>query len=209
MKVMHNSERRNLTKRALFFLFKKIGWASIRKKVWDEEFSDGVWNYLEPNPSQVADKLNYYMEKYCNGGNILELGCGFGKTGLEIDPDKYTHYKGVDISMVAITKAIEFSSADTNRHGKNSFVIGDISAYVPETKYNIILFRESIYYLNKFAIQKMLNKYKGYLKDDGVIIVRIHDSHKYKSIIRLIINTYNIQDKFESDTSRMIILVFR
>jgi SAM-dependent methyltransferase len=199
----------NLLKRSLFFVLKRIGWSSAKKKVWDAEFSDGAWTYLDPTPGQVVDEVYDYLKKYTNGGNILELGCGSGKTGLEMDVKDYEHYRGIDISEVSIMKAKELLAGHNDRHGKNSFVVEDICAYVPETQYNVILFRESLQYLNRFAIRKALNNCRKYLKENGVIIARICDRQRYQRIIRYILRAFIVLDKYESISTQMIIIVFR
>jgi SAM-dependent methyltransferase len=132
------------------------------------------------------DTIYDFLEKYLAGGDILDLGCGTGRTGLELDIKKYQYYVGVDISEVAINQArIECRE----NPDKNS--------------------RESLYYINQFLIPKILEKYRKYLSESGVMIVRISDRRRYKNIIRNIELKYKVIEKKLSANSGMIIIVFR
>jgi SAM-dependent methyltransferase len=185
-------------------ILKKWGNPSLKKAIWDAEFSSGQWDYLEHT---ADDPIYHYLEKYSNCGSILDLGCGSSNTGNELDASKYAVYAGVDISESAIQKA-SARSINNERKEKNDYFCADIAAYVPRMRYDVILFRESIFYIPKGRIKGVLDRYSNYLKDSGVFIVRMCDRNKYKSIVRLIEKTYQVLDRSSlSDTN--IILVFR
>jgi SAM-dependent methyltransferase len=185
-------------------IIKKWGNSSTRKAIWDEEFSSGQWDFLE---NTTDDEIYHYLEKYSNNGSILDLGCGSGNTGNEMDVSRYDRYTGVDISEHANQRALE-RSVNNRRGEKNEYVCADISQYTPEGKYNIILFRESIFYIPKFRIRNVLDRYSSYLKESGVFIVRMTDRKKYASIVRLIERNYQVVDSSPTDDAD-IILVFR
>jgi 2-polyprenyl-6-hydroxyphenyl methylase/3-demethylubiquinone-9 3-methyltransferase len=153
------------------------------------------------------DAIYAYLEKNSNNGSILDLGCGSGNTGNELDVLKYGSYTGVDISESAIQKALDRSKKNC-REEKNEYVCGDISLYAPKKKYNIILFRESIFYIPRFKIKRVLTRYSDYLTENGVFIVRMCDKKKYKSIVRLIEKDYHIVDRSPVGDAN-IILVFK
>jgi SAM-dependent methyltransferase len=155
------------------------------------------------------DTIYDFLEKYLAGGDILDLGCGTGRTGLELDIKKYQYYVGVDISEVAINQARIECRENPDKNSRNYFVISDISKYMPDRKYDVILFRESLYYINQFLIPKILEKYRKYLSESGVMIVRISDRRRYKNIIRNIELKYKVIEKKLSANSGMIIIVFR
>ena len=164
---------------------KRWGNTSIQKTIWDQEFVNGQWDYLDHTQN---DSIYHFLQKYSNNGSILDLGCGSGNTGNEMDISKYDNYTGVDISESAIERALTRSRIN-GRQDKNEYVCDDISKYEPRKRYDIILFRESIYYLPKFKIKRVLNRYDDYLKETGVFIVRMCDQKRYRSIVRLIKNT--------------------
>lgn len=140
--------------------------------LWNREFSEGRWNFIEKTPGDV---VYAYVEKYCRHGSILDLGCGSGNTGCELDRDSYEDYVGVDISDVAVQKA-KRRSKRSGRWQKNSYFQGDIAAFRPKKQVDVILFRESIYYIPRSRISAVLERYAGYLKAGGVEIVRWHEA---------------------------------
>src|ERR1700751_2816376 len=83
-------------------IIKRWGIAASKRLIWDTEFASGQWNYLEHTEGDV---IYAYLEKYSERGNILDLGCGSGNTGNELDYGSYESYTGTDVSAVAIRKA--------------------------------------------------------------------------------------------------------
>lgn len=75
-------------------ILKKWGNSSTMKAIWDDELSSGEWDFLE---NSADDEIYHYLEKYSNNGSVLDLGCGSGNTGNEMDISKYRSYRGVDI----------------------------------------------------------------------------------------------------------------
>jgi len=167
----------NKIKRAIRAIIKRWGTVASKRRVWDTEFASGQWNFIE---HAKGDPIYTYLEKYSERGNILDLGCGSGKTGNELDDGSYESYTGADVSEVAIRKA-ELSSRKNRREAKNEYVCCDIESFVPSTAYNVILFRESIYYIPVTKIKAVLDRYAGYLKPNGVFVVRMSGTREYHS----------------------------
>src|SRR5215813_5144182 len=71
----------------------------LKRKVWNHEYAGGRWAGLE---SMAGDCLYRHVEEHARGGDILDLGCGPGATGNELDEASYRTYTGVDISDVAV-----------------------------------------------------------------------------------------------------------
>jgi 2-polyprenyl-6-hydroxyphenyl methylase/3-demethylubiquinone-9 3-methyltransferase len=149
-----------------------------------------------------------YVEKYARNGDILDLGCGSGNTGSELNQSAYQSYIGVDISDVAIEKAM-WRSERAGRDRKNRYVHADIVNYSPEGRYDVILFRESLYYVPRGTILKMLRRYREHLKEGGVIIVRLYDRDRYNAIHRLLRKSFGVLEEFVHEDSRTVVLVFR
>lgn len=204
--------------RGLSLLFRKIHnvsrkiiqlWApkSIKGAVWDREFRRGRWDHLDHTEKDI---IYSYIEKYCDNGNILDLGCGSGNTSNEINIEGYGRYTGIDISNVAIEKAIS-RSKQNNRSHKNEFCVADISAYIPIETYDLILFRECLFYFPKSKIKSILDKYKKNLSSKGVFVVRFAAIEKYAYIQTIIENSYEIIEKclHEHDDGKTIVMVFR
>ena len=181
------------------------GTVAMRKKLWNKEFRAGRWSCLEWTP---VDCVYHYVEKYCNNGDILDLGCGSGNTGNELDINKYTKYTGVDISDIALKKAEE-RSQQNNRSRHNSWLQAEMTSYKPKAQYDVILFRESLFYVRSGQVNKVLVRLKESLKDRGVFIVRIYDRDSYATIVSVIRNNFQIVEEYLPTDSRTIVVVFR
>jgi 2-polyprenyl-3-methyl-5-hydroxy-6-metoxy-1,4-benzoquinol methylase len=197
---MWNRIKRAVTSR----IIKRWGPADWKGRVWDAEFSSGQWDYLELTN---GDPVYAYVEKYLKGGSILDLGCGSGNTGNELSYAKYERYTGTDLSDVAIRKAKARTKANA-REAKNEYVCCNMESYVPTQSYDVILFRESIFYIPLNKIQAVLDRYKLYLKAEGVFIVRLCDRDKYLPIVDLISRHYFVRERHSVQEASDIVIVF-
>jgi len=195
----------NKIRNVLRGILQGFGTHRIKRKLWDAEFSTGRWDHLE---STVGDIVYEYVEKYCRNGSILDLGCGSGNTGNEIDISKYQHYSGVDISDVAVQKA-GLRSKSNQRGEKNQYFQSDIISYMPSQNYDVILFRESICYVPRHRVQATLERYSHYLKEGGVFIVRLYDGTAYAEVVDQIERNHKVCEKYYPTPSGTIVLVFR
>lgn len=145
------------------------GPSSIKKRLWDKEFASTKWDFIDHTE---GDCVYENLEKYAHNGTILDLGCGPGNTANELAISAYQRYVGVDISEEALMKARKRTERE-GRTGKNTFVQGDFVNYEPIEKFDVILFRESMYHVPMGKIKDTLNRLSIYLKDGGVFIVRM------------------------------------
>jgi SAM-dependent methyltransferase len=190
------------------------GPSSMKKRLWDKEFSGTKWDFLE---NTASDCVYPYLEKYANKGNILDLGCGPGNTANELSASVYRKYVGVDISEAALAKAVE-RSRKNGRAEKNSFINSDFLNYHPSQQFDIILFRESMYHIPYGQVLPILKKFSGNLKSAGVFIVRLYAGDHRPGVIKprvtakldLIKREYNIIESKQFDMPALPnVLVFR
>jgi SAM-dependent methyltransferase len=181
------------------------GTSRIKQKLWNKEFAEGRWDFIENTANDIVYR---FVEKYSRNGSILDLGCGSGNTGCELNENSYQEYTGLDISDVAVEKA-KCRSESYQRGKKNRYAQSDISAYIPVTRFDVILFRESIYYIPRGRIKATLERYSRYLKEGGVLIVRCHDPSVAKDLLRLIDRGFGIVEQHSSDPSGPVVLIFR
>ncbi len=177
----------------------------IKSYLWDYEFSRGRWDCLEATPGDVVYP---FVERYSNQGSILDLGCGSGSTGNELAVSAYRDYTGIDVSSVAIEKA-KIRTKENQRTDKNSYFQSGILSYTPTRHFNVILFRESIYYIPRAKIKPMLDFYSGYLEAHGVFIVRMIGGSEYGEIVHTISTSFAVVEKYVSDEPQALVLVFR
>lgn len=181
------------------------GTASIKQAIWNKEFAEGRWDHLADTP---GDCVYEYVEKYAQKADILDLGCGSGNTGNELDGTAYRSYTGVDISDVAIHSAVRRIEL-TGRISKNRYVQNDILTYIPQGTYRVILFRESLNYVPRANIVKMLERYRRYLDQEGVFVVRLYDRVKYREIHEVIRTNFRVLEEFTPQDMDVVIIVFR
>jgi SAM-dependent methyltransferase len=167
----------NIAERTANFVvafLKSYGPSSLKKYFWDKEFSGTKWDFIDYTE---GDCVYECLEKYAKNGNILDLGCGPGNTANEMAASVYQSYVGVDISEAALAKARK-RTIENGRVNKNSFVIEDFVDYEPIEKFDIILFRESMYHVPMGKIKGTLDRLSNYLKPGGVFVVRMYTADK-------------------------------
>jgi len=143
---------------------------SVKKLFWDKEFASSKWDFID---NTVGDCVYGFLEKYANGGDILDLGCGPGNTANELAESSYRTYTGVDISDAALSKAIK-RTKENGREQKNSFTQSDFLGYTPAQNFDVILFRESLYHVPYGRVRPILDKFSKNLNNGGVFIVRLY-----------------------------------
>jgi SAM-dependent methyltransferase len=188
--------------------------SSIKKLFWDRNFSGGKWDFID---NTVGDCVYPHLEKYAQNGDILDLGCGPGNTANELASGVYRSYVGVDISEIALAKAIK-RTKENGREEKNSFAQGDFLGYTPSQEFDVILFRESLYHVPYGQVLAILGKYSKHLRKGGVFIVRLgtgnsNTGKKKKRVIRkvnLIKREFDVLESPEYNTYGLpTVLVFR
>src|SRR5271170_2987786 len=179
------------------------GPASIKKLLWDRDFSGGKWDFID---NTVGDCIYPHLEKYAQGGDILDLGCGPGNTANELASGVYRSYIGVDISEVALEKALK-RTRENGRADKNGFVRSDFLGYAPTQEFDVILFRESMYHVPYGQVLPILEKYSKHLKKNGVFIVRLYAAdiptgkikHRVTRKLNLIKREFDIMESCQYD----------
>ena len=187
-------------------LLQAHGTEGVKKLLWNSEFAQGRWNGLDSSP---GDCVYPFVETYAHGGSILDLGCGPGSTGNELSMASYADYTGVDISDVAIDKAAK-RGAREGRTTKNRYFQADICTYIPDRNFNVILFRDSIYYVPYNRITALLERYAAYLTADGVFVVRLFSaSGKYQDIINIFCSACDVVERYTCGITAATVLVGR
>jgi 2-polyprenyl-3-methyl-5-hydroxy-6-metoxy-1,4-benzoquinol methylase len=185
--------------------------SSIKKVFWDREFSRGNWDFLDDTR---GDCIYRHLERHAGNGCILDLGCGPGNTANELASTAYRKYVGLDISEAALEKARRRTEAN-GRSEKNSFVQGDFLSYTPTQQFDVILFRESLYHVPMGKIKSVLARYAKFLRDGGVLMVRLATfvdgkrKRRPTAMIGIVESEFDVVEKAEYGKSGATIVVVR
>jgi trans-aconitate methyltransferase len=115
----------------------------------------------------------------------------------------------VDISGVAIEKARRRTEENRRAH-QNRYVQSDIVSYVPTQDFDVILFRDSIYYVSRLQIAAMLHRYRRHLSPGGVFVVRMSNgTEKYSPIAHMIEHNFDVVEQHVAEQSKTLVVVFR
>jgi SAM-dependent methyltransferase len=183
----------------------------IKKTIWDIEYSNGKWNF---NDDTADDCLYPYLEDYAKKGSILDLGCGSGNTANELSSSAYASYVGVDISETALEKARR-RSEENGHEQKTRFLRGDFLKYEPQQRFDVILFRESLYHVPMGSVTATLDRYARYLEEGGVFIVRIatiengKDKSRPRAMLREIERGFEVLKQGRYGPQGATVVVFR
>jgi SAM-dependent methyltransferase len=187
-------------------LVQRFGTKKIKRHLWNREYRQGRWKCLENMPD---DFVYAHVEKHAKNGDILDLGCGPGEVGSRLAVAAYRSYTGIDISFLAILKARQ-RVVETGRGGKAAFIQCDIRSYVPNAKYAVILFGDSIYYFSHRAVATLLARYSECLTPEGIFVVRTWTATKRaRAIIRNIEQNFEVLEKCLYYESRIVVIAFK
>jgi 2-polyprenyl-3-methyl-5-hydroxy-6-metoxy-1,4-benzoquinol methylase len=187
------------------------GSEAAKKKIWDKEYHENKWHFADDTR---GDCVYAALERHSRGGRILDLGCGSGNTCTELADSAYSSYLGVDISDEALAKAAKRSEA-AGRAGKNRFAQSDFFNFDTSEKFDVILFRESMYHVPLEKIKPVLDKFSAYLADDGVFIVRLFIMRDGKvkfrphKMIDIIAGNFPVIEKNQYGNAGATVIVFR
>ena len=190
-------------------LLKSYGPSNIKKRLWDEEFGSGKWNFIDDTR---GDCVYPFIEQHARNGDILDLGCGPGNTANEMDSNAYRTYVGVDISELALEKGRQ-RSASGGRGEKNVFELGDFLSYVPSQHFDVILFRESMYHVPLGKIKTLLDRYAHYLRPGGAFVVRMNATGgklgRPKAMVDVMASEFDVLERKEHGPGGPTVIVFR
>jgi SAM-dependent methyltransferase len=169
------------------------GTPALKRKQWNREFRRGRWDCLE---NTEGDPLYPILERHSKNKRILDLGSGSGSTASE--SAGYAYYLGLDISDAASMKATDRVK---EKRRPAQFETADIFTYVPNQQFDVILLRDSIYYIPDGKIIPMLQRYTGFLAPGGVFIVRMFS---YRPILETITKEFHVVEKY-SDSATILV----
>lgn len=189
-------------------VIKRIGPQSMKQLVWDAEARRG--GNIHAVDASYRSTICALIEKYSAGGHILDLGCSDGHVAIGLNDRAFASYSGVDISEIAIGEALKKRAAlSAARAGKLHFHVGEIGSFPPATRLNVVLFKDSLYYLTRKAINDALRHYQQWLDPEGVFVVQMDNIKRHGWIRDLIRQQFTIVEDIESVEEDWMAVVFR
>lgn len=180
---------------------------AARRRLWNAEFKSGHWDFLDD--SAHTDCIYGVIGARSRHGSVLDLGCGSGSTAQYFAAQGGHTYLGVDVSDVAVARAIQRCDGLSQR-GTFSFCQGDIEIFKPSQNFDLILFRDSIYYIQPARIVPTIKRYMSNLTDDGVMIIRIAGANeRYSALVALIKSTLSPSECLDFHDPPATVLVLR
>jgi len=186
--------------KGVHYLVTRFGPAPLRKIAFDEVYRSGRWDALDRKSS--AD-LVQAVQTHARGGRILDLGCGTGLLATSVPAGAYSEYLGVDVSA----EALERAQAKANE--KVHFALADIEKYRPPHAFDLIVFQESLMYVNPLSRQQVLQSYREHLAADGRFLVTVVQSARFAAMLNMIRERFRIiEDRTLENSRHWRLLVF-
>lgn len=164
----------------------------VSREVWESEYFNDHWKFMKdldelPRYSIIAGYFRYFK----SGGSLLDVGCGEGILQEKLGPCYYSKYVGIDVSEAAIDQAA------LRNDDKTVFVCDNALNYTSTERFDAIVFNEILYYFDEPL--QVLEKYKQYLKDDGIIITSLYlNSERATSIWKRLKTIYFSLDEVKA-----------
>lgn len=187
--------------KGIHYLVTRFGTAPLRQAAFDGVYESGRWDALDRKAS--ADLLAA-VRTHARGGSILDLGCGTGLLASSLPAGSFRRYLGVDVSTEALARAQEKASDCV------AFALGDIEKFDQEDKYDLIVFQESLMYVNPLSRRHILQKYASWLAPEGRFLVTVVQSARFASMLNMIREHYRIiEDRTLENSRHWQLLVFQ
>lgn len=187
--------------RGVRYVITRFGNESMRRAAFDELYRNGSWASLD---HEISPDLLDSVKRHAGGGRILDLGCGTGLLAEKLGGDAYAEYIGVDVSREALARANQKSLVHSQ------FIEGDVEGFNPEGEFDLIVFQESLYYVNPMSRLQVLQKYSTSLSPEGRFLVTVVQSDRFASMISLIRERFNVlEDRTLEGSANWRMLVFR
>ena len=149
----------------------------------------GKWAHLErlnelPRYSAIVGYLRHLKPNPA----ILDVGCGEGLLFHRYRPYGYSRYVGLDLSVTVYRHLLETQDENT------AFVCADADRYVPEERFDAIVFNETLYYFRSPV--DVVDRYMYALNPDGVVIISTYlASHRARAILQALKAKYMLLDE--------------
>jgi SAM-dependent methyltransferase len=158
-----------------------------RRRRWNRQYAAGDWAWLA-RPGELArySILAGYALELKPGGKVLDVGCGEGLLRDRLHPRAFTHYVGIDFEE-------PIRRAGGRVDEQTRFFAADMNFFVPDLRFDTIVFNESLYLFRDVA--EGIMRYETFLAPNGVFLVSMHGGEKTQQIWSLLAQRYPAIDE--------------
>lgn len=171
----------------------------LNRAAWDLEFRAGVWD-RGPRSSELV-RLACEL---CNGGRLVEFGCGEGTLPIALPAHAFSDYLGYDVSAVAIRRARDRIAAAGVARVR--FEQEDMARWNGDSGVSLIVAEEVLYYLDPRQRAAFLARCRVSLTSDGSLLVVVHDASKHAATIDSCRSTCDVKRRLEVDHRTYLVL---
>jgi len=137
---------------------------------WETEYRAGRWAYLKG--LQEAGRygiVTAYLRHAMRPGALLDVGCGEAILAGYLDRAQVTRYVGVDVAQAAL----DLARLD---RAWGTLACCALEDYAPAAgeRFSAIVFNEVLFFTDRPAA--MLERYRGWLEPDGIVIVSMYQT---------------------------------
>ena len=151
-------------------------------KSYQDYYSDDSWtqSYQDGYDLDVDNQDGRYgvllalLERYASDGPVLDAGCGDGVLASRIRRASDVSLVGIDYAESAI------QIADTRNLENCKFQTSDFRAFKSDEAFSVIIFNESIYYVE--GATDLLMSMQDMLKTDGVFLISMFETRVTRRI---------------------------
>jgi SAM-dependent methyltransferase len=152
-----------------------------KRIVWNIKY--GLLRY--PHWTAPQETVSFLSTRVSESVSILELGCGRGSLLRALRQEGWSGcYCGVDISKQAIRDARKLHDQ------RSSWIVSDIETFCSPFKWDVIAMIESVYYVNLSQIPATLARLISILKENGFLLVRLHDPEEHREYVNAIFRLF-------------------
>lgn len=190
--------KRILALKGIHHLAIRFGPTWLRSLAFDEKYRSGVWNFH----SEGVGEFGAVVRQYLRNGDLLVMGCGQASILEGLEAEGLHSALGVDLAEEAIRLASCYASE------RVTFQKADMVKFVCPRSYDVILFSESLNYVEDAEQERLLRRMGLSLKPSGVIIVTIAEAKRYKAVLDRIRQNFEVLEDRAFAGSKRHLMVF-
>ena len=167
------------------------------QSAWEQEYKDGRWQFLyERSESARYALVADFIRRHPGPLSLLDIGGGEGVILKYLPLDNVRRYVALDLAQTALDRIVP-------QRPQDRYICSSLEAYVPDEKWDVILFGEVLYYVHD-PVQE-LRKFESSLNEGGFFVVSMHQKRQWyaygnrctRQLQRCFASHYNVLDQVE------------